>query len=129
MPEKLQRIMLVDDDVNTNIYNEIIINQANAAEDIVIFQNGKEALEYMKTDNHKVDLIFLDINMPIMNGWQFLEGYNQLDEDKKTGKIIVMLTASINEDDRAKAQEYNIVETFISKPLNVDILEQLINSM
>lgn len=129
MQKKLERIMLVDDDVNTNIYNEIILNQANAAEDIVIFQNGKEALEYMKTDNHKVDLIFLDINMPIMNGWQFLEGYNQLDEDKKAGKIIVMLTASINEDDRAKAQEYNIVETFISKPLNVDILEQLINSM
>lgn len=68
MQRKLQRIMLVDDNVNTNIYNEIILNQANAAEDKVIFQNGKKAIEYLEAGYNKVDLIFLDINMPIMNG-------------------------------------------------------------
>ncbi len=118
--------MLIDDDVNTNIYNEIILNQANAAEEIVIFQNGKKAIEYLEIVDHKVDLIFLDINMPIMNGWQFLERYNALAEGNKAIKIVVMLTTSINEEDKAKALAFNIVESFISKPLKPEVVVQLI---
>ncbi len=121
--------MLVDDDVNTNIYHEIILKQANAAEDIVIFQNGKLALEYLKTGDNKVDLIFLDINMPIMNGWQFLENYDLLNENKKARQIIVMLTASMNDDDKTKAFSFDIVEDFINKPLSVELVNKLINSI
>jgi CheY-like chemotaxis protein len=121
--------MLVDDDINTNIYNKIILDQANAAEEIVDFQNGKQAIDYLETGENKVDLIFLDINMPIMNGWQFLERYDQLDKEKKAGKVIVMLTASINPDDKAKALKYNIVGDFVSKPLSAEAVQILINAL
>lgn len=78
--KKLERIMLIDDDADTNYYNEIILNNIGAAEDVIVFQNGNEALEYLKKGN-KVDLILLDINMPILNGWQFLERYEELEKE------------------------------------------------
>lgn len=129
MGKKLERIMLIDDDINTNLYNEIILNQANAAEEIVIYQNAKEALAFLETGENNVDLIFLDINMPVTNGWQFLEKYEKLSDSKKAKNIIVMLTASINKDDKEKALSFNIVENFISKPLSVDVVRGVIDSL
>ncbi len=127
MKAKFNRIMLVDDDVNTNIYNEIILNQVEAAEEIVIYQNGKGAIEYLEKGDNNVDLVFLDINMPIMNGWEFLEKYQKLEEAKKAGSVIVMLTTSMNPDDRQKAREFGLVENFINKPLTPDALQEILN--
>ena len=79
----LECIMLVDDDADTNFYNKIVLEQTDATNEIVVFENGKDALMYLEKGNNKVDLILLDINMPIMNGWQFLEHYEKLDENKK----------------------------------------------
>ena len=77
--EKLNRILLIDDDVNSNFYNRILFEQAKVCDEIIEFQNAEEGLDYLKNEN-EVSLILLDINMPIMNGWQFLEAYDQLDE-------------------------------------------------
>ncbi|MFD0964221.1 response regulator [Pseudofulvibacter geojedonensis] len=122
----LERIMLVDDDHTTNFYNEIMLKQNNVSKDIIIFQSGKEALEYLDTGNEKVDLILLDINMPIMNGWQFLEQFNQLDEKKREAIIIVMLTSSINSDDRKRTEAFQSVKKFINKPLNKHSINEVL---
>ena len=127
MNAKFNRIMLVDDDVNTNIYNEIILNQVKAAEEILVYQNGKQALDFLETADKKVDLIFLDINMPIMNGWQFLEKYKELEDAKKAGSVVVMLTTSMNSEDKEKAFEYGVVGDFISKPLSPEALQEILN--
>lgn len=124
--KKLERIMLVDDDQDTNLYNEIVLNNMNAAEHIVVFQNGKDALNYIVEKDDRVDLILLDINMPVMNGWQFIEQYEQLHKDKQTAVVVVMLTSSINYDDRKRSEAYESIAKFINKPLNAQLIKEIL---
>ena len=122
--EKLKRILLIDDDVNTNFYNRILFEQAKVSDDILEFQNAEEGLDYLKNEN-EVSLILLDINMPIMNGWQFLEAYEQLNEKQKEAIIVVMLTSSINMDDQEKAAMYDSVKKFIRKPISPELINEI----
>ena len=78
-----KRVMLVDDNEIDNIINEKIIEANSFADSILVFQTGQEALDYLKDNqNNEKDLpeiVFLDINMPIMDGFQFLEDFEKLD--------------------------------------------------
>ena len=74
--EKLKRILLIDDDVNTNFYNRILFEQAKVSDDILEFQNAEEGLDYLKNEN-EVSLILLDINMPKLDGYQVLSLLNE----------------------------------------------------
>ena len=120
--------MLVDDNPHDNFFHERVINQNNAADIVVAKQTGMDALEYLKSkkdeDMHP-DLIFLDINMPGMNGWEFLEEYNKLDEKFKSRAIIIMLTTSDNPDDKMKAKLLNVASEFKTKPLTQEMLEEI----
>lgn len=122
----LERIMLVDDDATTNLYNRIVLENAAAAEEIVEFQNGEEALQYLESGENHVDLILLDINMPIMDGWQFLEKYEELDETKKATIVVIMLTSSMSEHDKAKAKNAGMINKFINKPLTPDTINEIL---
>ena len=122
--EKLKRILLIDDDVNTNFYNRILFEQAKVCDEILEFQNAEEGLDFLKKEN-EVSLILLDINMPIMNGWQFLEAYEQLNEKQKEAIIVVMLTSSINMDDQEKAAMYDSVKKFIRKPISPELINEI----
>lgn len=122
--EKLNRILLIDDDVNTNFYNRILFEQAKVSDEIIEFQNAEEGLDFLKKES-EVSLILLDINMPIMNGWQFLEAYEELDQKQKEAIIVVMLTSSINIDDQEKATMYGSVKKFIRKPITPDLIKEI----
>lgn len=129
MKNKLKTVLLIDDDENTNFYNEIIINQLGITEQIKTFQFANEALVYLTTKTEgsypQPEIIFLDINMPIMNGWQFMEKYKQLDDEQKGKIIVVMLTSSFNYDDKIKSEQINEIDTFLNKPLNQEMLSDL----
>ncbi|MCM2301454.1 MAG: response regulator [Flavobacteriaceae bacterium] len=134
MKNKLNCILLVDDDEGTNFYNEIIIEKASLTNHIEITLNGKEAIEYItynRVDNEdiiihpKPVLILLDINMPVMDGWEFLEVYQDLKAKHKDKTIIVMLTTSSNPDDRTRAASILDVADFKNKPLSVKILNEI----
>lgn len=122
MSRKLNCVLLVDDSDSTNYVNEKIVNRADITNKVVAKESGMDALEYLKTagDYEYPELIFLDINMPGMNGWEFLEAYEKLDKRNNGLLVVVMLTTSLNPDDRTKAVRLGYVGDFINKPLNTD---------
>lgn len=125
---KLKCIMLVDDNKIDNFFHERVIKKNDAAENIIAKDSGREALDYIMQGDAVLqpDLIFLDINMPDMNGWEFLESYKQLDSKLQTAMIVVMLTASENPDDKARAATQGILADFKTKPLTKEMLEEVI---
>lgn len=130
MKEKLKCIILIDDNGATNFIHKFVINKTNCTEKCIDFQSALDALAYLKTPENrnfeKPDLIFLDINMPDMDGWEFLEAYNQLENEQKAFAVVVMLTTSLNPEDREKAKEFNIVSGFLNKPLTEEmVLDQI----
>lgn len=122
--------MLVDDNPDDNFFHEREIKQTSP-EILVITRNaGAKALEYLKMQNHETPqpkLIFLDINMPGMNGWEFLEEYGRLDKEIQSRARIIMLTTSENPDDLAKAKECAFVSDYRSKPLTEEIMKDIMN--
>ena len=119
--------MLVDDNADDNFFHAREIKKTQPAPIIVTKDSGIKALEYLKakTEPHS-DLIFLDINMPGMNGWEFLKEYNKLDKALQSRAIIIMLTTSDNPDDVAKANTNSFVSDYITKPLTKKIMKDII---
>ena len=119
--------MLVDDDSLDNRFHQIIIEEMGITDLIHIAQDGIEAINYLKrADSVKPDLIFLDINMPKMNGWEFLEAYKVLDEGQKSKIVIMMLTTSLNPWDRTKAEKISAITGFQVKPLSEEMLREIL---
>lgn len=121
--------MLIDDNPDDNFFHQRVIKKADAAEVVISENSAMAALEYLKSKkdhpHEHPDLIFLDINMPGMNGWEFLEEYEKLDKNLQSHVIVVMLTTSENPDDRMRAM--NIIPEFKTKPLTREMLEEIIN--
>ncbi|MGZ5281931.1 MAG: response regulator [Bacteroidia bacterium] len=134
--EKLKNILLVDDDEITNYINSDLILELDIADKVSIAHNGREALDYLiKAHNAPEagyivpDLIFLDINMPVMNGFQFLEDYYYLLGDKKLSTIVTMLTTSLIKEEVSRALNMvHVVKGYIEKPLTKEIIMQIYNT-
>ena len=132
MSQKLNCILLIDDDESICYLNERIIKKTNCTKKILSFQSGVAALDFLKSNDGtlttKIDLILLDINMPLMNGWEFLEEYRNLDLSLREGNIVAMLTTSQNPDDEERAKSIDCVKNFCIKMLTVEKLNKIIES-
>ncbi|NDV17688.1 response regulator [Muricauda sp. TY007] len=111
-----KEILLIDDDAITNFLNQNLIEQKIKGIPITIFYNGLEGLKYIKSNPDKHYIVFLDINMPVMNGWEFIEAVDSLTIE--TSVEIHVLTSSINPGDRERANGLPNVDSFIEKPLD-----------
>lgn len=122
--------MLIDDDPATNLYHKIIIREGGWAEKTIVVNDGEEAMAYLEQpfgeENPRPNLIFLDINMPRMNGWEFLEAYKNLTPEQQAENIVIMLSTSCNPDDLQRAKANPFINEYRSKPLTDEILAELL---
>jgi CheY-like chemotaxis protein len=125
--------MLIDDDFATNLFHKLVLDEMGCTEHIVIKYDAESALEYLlntsSVANPRPDLIFLDVNMPRMNGWEFLDAYHQISARQKTDRVIIMLSTSSNPDDLRRANDHPDVREFRSKPLSGEMLEDIISQI
>ena len=128
---KIKCVLLVDDDEDCHFFHQRLLTKMNCTEKIALANDGKEAINYIHDaiagNNTLPELIFLDINMPGMNGWDFLDEFEKLDESVKNKIIIIILTTSIHPADKNKSLEYKTVSDFQLKFLSVTTLDGIVS--
>jgi CheY-like chemotaxis protein len=128
--KKIELLALVDDDDTFVFITKKIIEKTDCVKEIKVFSNGLDALNYIKENlnsEYKLpDLILLDLTMPIMDGWEFLDEFTQLKTEKTNKIIIYICSSSISPNDIIKAEKISVVSDFIIKPLTRDKFTQMI---
>lgn len=127
---KYNCIMLIDDSEIDNMVNAHILSKNNIAKNIIVHSSANDALNYLSKINHNSDflipdVILLDINMPIMNGFGFLVEFEKFDDSLLNKIKVVMLTSSVDPNDIRRSKEYKTVQSFISKPLSIEHLNSI----
>lgn len=130
MGKVLKCIMLVDDNKVDNFFHQRVIKKFSSDIEVISMESGQDALDYL-TGGPSIfpDIIFLDINMPGMNGWEFIEHYNALDSGKQHSIIVVMLTTSGNPDEQLFAINNDAISELRTKPLTLAILEEVMEKL
>lgn len=121
--------MLVDDDVDDNYIHERAIIKNNSANVVITKNTAMEALKYLKSavdiNVPKPDVIFLDIMMPLMNGWEFLDEYNLLDKELQCPIVVIMLAGSQTPVNTA-TKAWGFVSEYTTKPLTTAIISDIV---
>ena len=123
---KIKRILLVDDDSLSNLYTKFIFGRYNKALEINTCSNGQEAINYLQNAGPPPDLIILDINMPLVNGFEFLD-WLSLSPFQET--CVVMFSTSDMEEDIRLSLQYKQVVEYIEKPFDLKKVEALFDKI
>ncbi|MEO1655958.1 MAG: response regulator [Bacteroidota bacterium] len=128
MNKKLGTILLIDDNEADNFFHHRTIQEADCCQEIKVFRDAEEALRFFKSapESFKPDLIFLDIHMPGLNGWEFLEEYKQLPEAQKADTLLVMLSTFPDPEDWKKAEHDLHLSGYLKKPLDKENLTKIL---
>ena len=132
MYQNLNTILLIDDDNTTNYLHKKIISKSEIDIPIKVANNGKEGIDELIALNEilkvkeELVLIFLDVNMPIMDGWTFLDYFNEIESKLNYTTQLFMVSSSINPDDKNRALKNDYVIDYLSKPLNVTIIKSIL---
>lgn len=133
-PKKYHAVMLIDDNEIDNLINQKMIEASSISEHIFIHSGARSAIEFLKNVEklakgpiglYLPELIFLDIDMPLMDGFQFLDEFEKLSDSIKEHCKIIMLTSSLNPQDMNKAKKNKFVMKYLNKPLTQDNLKKL----
>jgi CheY-like chemotaxis protein len=127
-------VCVIDDD---NIYQytaRVLLESTGLAKKITSFYNGRDAISFFqKAENQNAeelpDMIFLDINMPIMNGWEFLEEYNKLHTSLPKPIMVYVVSSSVDSSDMQKSRSYEAVSDYLVKPVNRSKFLELMESL
>lgn len=129
----IKTIAIIDDDDIFVYITKKAVEQTNIVQQIKVFGNGKDAIDFFKenTDNPDLlpEIILLDLSMPIMDGWQFLQEYTKIKPKIQKKITIYIVTSSISPEDMKKAKSIDAVSDFIIKPITKDKLIEIIKKL
>ena len=125
MTPRFKTCLLIDDNYIDNFVTRKILESGNFVENIVIRQSPDEAIESLRTGAVKPDVIFLDIRMPMMSGFQFLEEYDKLEIENKEDIKMYMLSSSLDPTDMKKSLMNKYISNYIHKPITHKAIEDL----
>lgn len=130
MNKVLQTVLLVDDDNACNFFNRRLLKNKYSITQVQEARNGRDAIAIVKQaaegNQPLPHLIFLDLNMPVMSGWEFLNEFKKLPDAVKQQVVIIILSSSINPDDKARAKTYTEVAAYENKYLTDESLARII---
>ncbi len=131
MSKVIESVLIIDDDEISNFITESILDQSNKVKKVEVVMSADEGIKWLKKKGNKdvsllPDLILLDIKMPVKSGWDFLNEYQQITEFDKSKVVIVMLSSSVYPDDVQKAKTYNEVSGYLSKPITLDKVDEVL---
>jgi len=119
--KKIDTICIIDDDEIYQLFTKKAIQKLDISKRTLSFYNGEEAIQYIKTlidtEEHLPDIILLDINMPFMDGWQFMDEFMKIKEKLKQKTTIYIVSSSIAPTDKSRAVSYEEISGYISKPV------------
>lgn len=127
----INKTCIIDDDEIFVIVAKKIMKVAKFSDDVLIFRNGKEAICHFRENQNNSDqipdIIFLDLNMPLMDGWDFLTEIEKVPLEKEIR--IFIFTSSIDPNDQKRSEGFKLVESFIEKPLTMEKLRNITNML
>ena len=126
--KKLSLVLLIDDDDVVNTLHSIVLRKSGLVENIQSVMSGNEALSVLSAcerDNCWPSVIFVDINMPGMNGWEFIENFKEKFSAYKQKCMICLLSSSLDPRDKEKASKSDLVDFYFSKPLSIDAVRTI----
>ena len=129
MKAKYKKIMIIDDNEIDNYIVKTLLKNNNIADEVIVFDSAVAAIEYLQFNQHNVNelpqIIFLDLYMPIMNGFQFIEMLDKIDSSAVQASKLCVLSSSIDNNDIIKSKFNNSVFTYIAKPISTEFLLSL----
>ena len=127
----LDTVLLIDDDETDHFFFKRLVHKSNLIKDVICFHYADEALQFLQSrERPKIDVIFLDINMPRMSGFDFLEEATaSLPKSFNESVNVVMLTSSVAPQDQARAAEFDVIKAYVNKPLDADGLASIVTEV
>lgn len=126
----IQHVLLVDDDDIFNMLHGEVLKRLIPGVRIDVFKSGQEVLQHLVNEpDQKFDILFLDIRMPVMGGFEVLEAMSTMNTERFTNSRIYVLSSTLDDRDLQRAKEMPLVTDFIGKPMSFDTLRSILGQM
>ena len=130
--KKIEKACIIDDDPIFIYGTKRIMNEVSFSEEIIVYHDGQEALDGLTAITDRGEelpaVIFVDLNMPVMNGWEFLEAFLTIPNHNREKVIVYIISSSIDPRDLDRIKNYPVVDQYILKPITTEALEDVLRN-